>query len=276
MSILVKEMVVPKVLHQIWYNFREWGKCSSPPKDLVAITDQWLQMNPDWDYMLWNEEASIQLLAHFYPNLLEKFLAFKRPIQRADFFRWAAIYHFGGVFIDFDCVPLKPLHQHPKISEKLNRDLLVVPASAWCSNAMIAATPKHTAVAKILTEMKIADPWPFTSHNSVIAVFTTTGPWLVNRALKLFSKDLVHFEENLLLHGPSGGQPSDRPYFVRHLGKGSWGYSKALWTDIAQIIWLVLIIILFIIMIIIFSKHSDTFRKFPTTNNYSVIHHTTE
>lgn len=251
-----------RVIHQIWYNFKEWGMPSVPPEELMAITDQWRKMNPDWHYILWNEANSTQLLATFYPQLLEKFMAFKRPIQRVDFFKWVALYHFGGLFCDFDCVPLRPLSQHPEIykiakrDDKLDKhgqegrmDLLIVPASWWAGNALIFTTPGHPAVNMVIDAMSPLDPWPFRSHNSVIAVFCTTGPWLVNRTLRQCrSQTDLLFDERLLWHVPGGpASTSHAPFFVKHLGHGSWGYGKGLWTDVAQIAWLLIIAILLLL-----------------------------
>jgi len=240
------------VIHQIWYNFREWGKYEGPPKELLEISDRWRTLNPDWIYMLWQEESSLQLLKMFYPKLLAKFLSFRRPIQRVDFFRWVVIYHFGGCFIDFDCIPLKPLSLHPKIGDK---DTLIVPASWWVGNAMILATsPRHPAVAQVIDAMTVDDPWPFVYDKSVLAVFCTTGPLATNRILRQPNNNnhnaKVVFDGGLLWHVPGNRDAPGKDYFVKHLGKGSWGYERALWNDVTTIATILLVAVILVVFIL--------------------------
>src|ERR1700722_2600861 len=96
--------VVPRVLHQIWFNFREgcWGSVEEPPSRYAPLIASWRKFNPEWRHMMWNEHSAEQLMQRFYPNWLDRFRALPEPIQRADFFRWVALYHWGGCYADMD------------------------------------------------------------------------------------------------------------------------------------------------------------------------------
>lgn len=237
---------IPRILHQIWYNFCDWGKEKRPPEKYRRLTHCWLKLNPDWSYILWTESSSIEFLHQFYPLLIKKFLGYKRPIQRVDFFRWVVLYHFGGVFADMDCVPLKPLDQ--LCTHKTN--IVVMPSDGWVTNALIIASAFHPAILKVIHGLPTNDPW-FLSGPSVWAVFQTTGPSAIRRILH--GCDHIFFDDKLLCHTPGTPEQAkefyERGYLAQHLGDGSWDFKRALVADIARI---VVCLLSFIFLVVLF------------------------
>lgn len=250
----------PRVVHQIWYNFREWGKVSKEglPAKYETIRRQWQSQNPGWKFILWNEHSTEAFLNKtFSPAVADKFRSYKLPIQRADFFRWVALYYFGGCYLDTDCTPLQPLdtllNRH-LLKKDNNPHVLVLPDSSWAANAMILATPRHPAVAKLITQMPTELPigarWIGTE--SVARVFFTTGPAAVRS--KLASQTGVIFDPDMMWHVPGqpGPVPPDRPFVAQHKGDGTWNFQTLLAKDIARLVFAILFIVVTLTLVAFF------------------------
>lgn len=92
----------PKILHQTWKSkdllpkFIEWQK-------------MWLDMCPDYKYKFYTDEHLIQVFKNHLPQYLESFKSFAKQIERVDFWRYAILYVYGGVYADMDVFPLKSI-----------------------------------------------------------------------------------------------------------------------------------------------------------------------
>ena len=61
-------------------------------------------------YMLWTLEKAIEFTKQFYPAFLPIFeLDSEYKIVICDFFRYLIMYHFCGLYTDFDFLIIKPL-----------------------------------------------------------------------------------------------------------------------------------------------------------------------
>jgi mannosyltransferase OCH1-like enzyme len=230
--------MLPRVLHQIWYNFGAWGEEQSVPSRYDAQRQSWITHNPEWSIMTWNESLSRDFLKHYYPDWFSKFMAYEQPIQRADFFRWAVLYHYGGVYADMDCRCQKPIESilPPVIGDSL---LMLPDRGSGALNALIIATPKHLAVEHVLSTMPATDASWF-GNKSVIGIFGTTGPSFVKTSVTGLPN--VVFRDGMLIHQPSTKQSSAH-FFVVHDGDGSWNYKPYLVLDILKILTLILLTI---------------------------------
>ena len=75
-----------------------------------ASRQTWLVHNPHCAYVFYDDAASRQLIAQRCPDLLSAYDRLPLPVQKADMFRYAAIYMDGGVYADTDtrcCAPLE-------------------------------------------------------------------------------------------------------------------------------------------------------------------------
>ncbi len=59
-------------------------------------------MNPDYEYILFDDSRVEALLKDQFPQYREIFDSFRFPIQRYDFFRYLAVFHYGGFYFDLD------------------------------------------------------------------------------------------------------------------------------------------------------------------------------
>jgi inositol phosphorylceramide mannosyltransferase catalytic subunit len=59
-------------------------------------------LNPDYEYIFFDNQGVIKFIECEFPQYLDVFQSFKFSIQRYDFFRYLAIYRYGGFYFDLD------------------------------------------------------------------------------------------------------------------------------------------------------------------------------
>lgn len=95
--------IFPKIIHQIWM---VWSKKEMPPEWKKA-QQKWKDLYSDYEYILWGNENSLDLIKKEYPQYLDMYNNFEYPIQRADFIRYCILKLYGGIYADLDIVPEK-------------------------------------------------------------------------------------------------------------------------------------------------------------------------
>ena len=99
-------MKIPRIFHQLWL-----GGFDMPPK-LAAWTADWRRLHPRWELRLWRDSGNDQIaangfeLASRHPKLLA---AACHLSQRSNIWRYDLIDRFGGVYLDTDMEPLRPI-----------------------------------------------------------------------------------------------------------------------------------------------------------------------
>jgi len=59
-------------------------------------------LHPDWEYMFFTDADIERFIDKEFREYRPAFDAFTEPIQRVDFFRYLAVFHFGGFYFDLD------------------------------------------------------------------------------------------------------------------------------------------------------------------------------
>jgi mannosyltransferase OCH1-like enzyme len=59
-------------------------------------------LNPDFEYLFFDNMQVEEFIDSHFPEYRSVFDAFRVPIQRYDFFRYLAVYHLGGFYLDLD------------------------------------------------------------------------------------------------------------------------------------------------------------------------------
>lgn len=87
---------IPKRIIQIWGGEREM-----PLLGRAAAANMRL-LNPDFEYLLFDDERMQGFVDEHFPDYRNVFDSFSRPIHRYDFFRYLAVYELGGFYFDTD------------------------------------------------------------------------------------------------------------------------------------------------------------------------------
>jgi hypothetical protein len=90
------------VQHRIPKRIVQLGKSGQQSlRDRAAMANVKL-LNPDHEYLFFDDERVARFVEQETPLYRETFRSFQFPIQRLDFFRYMAIYRYGGFYFDLD------------------------------------------------------------------------------------------------------------------------------------------------------------------------------
>lgn len=156
-------------------------------------------LNPDFEYLFFDEMRICNFMNAHFPEYKKVFNSFRFPIQKWDFFRYLAVYHFGGFYFDLDFLLYEPLSdlltnscaftfERIGISRYLREEYDM----HWeIGNYAFGAAPGHPFVRAVIENCVKAQahpewadimlesiPWLFRKNAYVIC---TTGPGLVSR-----------------------------------------------------------------------------------------------
>lgn len=124
--------MIPRTLHQVWVG--------GPMPDVFAEwRAQWIAMHPTWEHVLWTDENMPPLRNAETYAAAERLVGRYAGQLRSDIARYEILHAHGGVYVDTDCEPRRPL------DELLGAQVFVgweVPG-VWANNAVIGAVPAH-------------------------------------------------------------------------------------------------------------------------------------
>ena len=79
---------------------------TGPSRDLPllhrAVAANIRLLNPEFEYRFFDNDDVVQFFDREFPEYRKTFDAFKFRIQKYDFFRYLAVYRFGGFYLDLD------------------------------------------------------------------------------------------------------------------------------------------------------------------------------
>lgn len=102
-------MNFPKIVNQIWFDFKNDIKLDEEHKQLMEINKKIVSEN-GFEYVLWNISSATEFIEEHYPFYLSFIKKkWKYEIIKCDFFRYLILYHFGGLYMDLDFILMKPL-----------------------------------------------------------------------------------------------------------------------------------------------------------------------
>ena len=92
--------MIPKKIHQIWIS-------KDPvPSFFQGYMRKLRDMHPAWEYRLWD----LQDISPLLPRVaLDAYAAGMHPALVSDIGRFAVLKEYGGIYLDADCEPVKPL-----------------------------------------------------------------------------------------------------------------------------------------------------------------------
>ena len=99
-------MTIEKIIHQIWITP---SKIVAPvPAKYDKNIESVKKYNPDWQYMLWDENMILELMKA-NTKWLDTYNKFKYLHQKIDFSKYVILYCYGGAYLDIDVEGAKSL-----------------------------------------------------------------------------------------------------------------------------------------------------------------------
>jgi mannosyltransferase OCH1-like enzyme len=188
--------------------------------------------NPSFQHLYFNDDDIETFFKKFYPQYWPTYQKLPVFIQKIDFFRYVAVYHYGGFYFDMDVKSLAP------IDDKLCKHACVFPVDeyifkgfchhvryeSFCKRGApfllgqyaFAAVPKHPFLKLLMdTIHRKLDEYVLNADNTELYVYRSTGPdFVTNMYLDEYARDDVFILDN-----------GKRQYFGnygRHDFFGSW------------------------------------------------------
>lgn len=88
---------IPKRIIQVWgQGERDLSLLSRAAMANVRL------LHPDYEYLFFDDKSIDAFTSKYFPEYRGVFQSFQLPIQRYDFFRYLAVYRFGGFYLDLD------------------------------------------------------------------------------------------------------------------------------------------------------------------------------
>lgn len=170
------------------------------PADRAAAASLRLH-HPGWEYLFFDDTDIEDFVAMEFPEHRATLDDFPHAVQRADFFRYLAIYRLGGFYVDLDVIletsledlrPLAAVFPFEEIS--LNQHLRDAHGIDWeIGNYAFGATPGHPFLEAVIGNCVRAASNPGWNEpmfrgiprwvRPAFSVLNSTGPGLLTRTL---------------------------------------------------------------------------------------------
>jgi len=187
---------IPKRIIHVWGA----GERDLPLLSKAAVANVRL-LNPDFEYFFFDDKRIEDFINEHFLEYQSLFHSFRFPIQRYDFFRYLAVYHFGGFYLDLDVFLASSLSQLLEFGcvfpfEELTMNIFLRQEYGmdWeVGNYAFGAAAGHPFIHAIIKNCVRAQKdleWVQAVMRSIprmlredFYVFNTTGPGLVSRTL---------------------------------------------------------------------------------------------
>jgi len=165
---------IPKI---IWQTYRTHDL----PREARRAQRSWKKQNPDWDYRLCDDAEIESFMDREYGGeLARRFHSLPLGVMKADVWRYAVLYKYGGVYTDVDTTCLIPLASWQMSWETLR--VALENFEHFCQWTIVAAPghPVLRAVLQLIVERKRS----ITNTSHPHFVHECTGPGVWTRAIR--------------------------------------------------------------------------------------------
>jgi len=156
-------------------------------------------LHPDFDYQFFDDAMIVAFLEQYFPQYRADYESFRFRIQKYDFFRYLAVYQFGGFYLDLDVFLAESLHPLLDSSSVFSFEELALSryfeqqfGMDWqIGNYAFGAEPGNPFLAAVIENCLRAkkDPaWSLpmmkgtpSSMQSDFYILNTTGPGMLSR-----------------------------------------------------------------------------------------------
>jgi len=230
--------MIPKIIHQIWFQGEK-----QIPDHLRVYHNGWYNMNPSFEVKLWDEIAIENILLKCDKSIIKLYRSYPYMIQKIDLAKYILLYFHGGIYIDMDMKPLKPISDSfldydiiiskipfnilynivfSFIGHDINRDII--------NNGVIFSIPKHPSILNVIDLCLQNQHTILGSINRALYIYHTTGPICFTNAVRNLDTanpvvrilDHTYFESSDILDIYKGTYKPPVHAIGLHLYESSW------------------------------------------------------
>lgn len=208
-------------------NIIQTWKDHNLPEKYKSLVMNVKKLNPNSKYMFFTDKDIDIFIKNKFPQYYSIFHNFPYTIQKIDFFRYLAIYYYGGVYLDLDILLFKSLNdiidnnkcvfplEFSKSSDKI---LHKQGFYGLIGNYAFYAPKNHPFIKKIIDNIvnKRIDITNSTNDNRKY-VYYTTGPVMVTQSyIDFYFKNLIKIIQ------PFPFKKSQFGNYGKHIKFGTW------------------------------------------------------
>jgi mannosyltransferase OCH1-like enzyme len=198
------------------------------PEPYIRFGQKWKELNPGWTVIDWTEEVISEFfqLKHVFDHMYERDAgrgSIELYVQLADVVGYALVERYGGVYMNCDMEPVRPLPRLPEMawaSYENNEDGRIVNAAIGSPQAN---DPFWKALLEGLPRRYFADPTAEMVETTGPAYLTDFANWNKGK-LYVFPTETfnpIHWKQI-----PEGGDASGREYSSKTIAVHHWGHKK--------------------------------------------------
>lgn len=121
------------------------------PPHLAEHLDRWRELHPGWEVRLWTPETTPRLRNQDLYDNPKTYSPKSNPWQwRSDLARYEILYDIGGVYIDCDLEPLRPVDELVEGVESV----IARECNRFINNAFMGSSPKSRFLADVLRGLR--------------------------------------------------------------------------------------------------------------------------
>jgi mannosyltransferase OCH1-like enzyme len=165
---------IPRITHQIW--LQGWNKLPEKFRGNVHLLEE---KNPEYRHMKWDEHSLRRECAKIGPEVADKFDSFPHLIQKVDLGRLVVLYNYGGISVDTDMKPLRPIDSTPHLDSAecmISKGAFPLNVIGHTNNAVILCRPRHPFLEDAVQTIAAASVKESDYSTKELYIDATTGP----------------------------------------------------------------------------------------------------
>jgi len=99
-------------------NIIQTWKTNDVPAHYKHFVERIKTLNPTYNYMFFDDNAIIEFIKNKMPEYYYPFSKLTTKIQQIDFFRYLAVYYYGGLYLDLDIDTTIPIDNFDQLGDK--------------------------------------------------------------------------------------------------------------------------------------------------------------
>ena len=183
---------IPKIIHQVWI-----GPHVPPKKWMKTFQDEYIRLNPDWSYVLWDEEK-IKSFSMVNRDLYERETTLAGKV---DILRYEILYNFGGIYIDADCQWINQKSFNPLLEQVNEKGFFACREDhRLIGNSVIGSVPGNPVLSFVINT--ISETYHELREKKQWESWIATGPSLFTECVKLLNPTIfpIHYFYPLSWH----------------------------------------------------------------------------
>lgn len=200
---------IPKIIIQTW-------KTNQIPLKYKEHIESVKNINKNFKFLFFTDQDIEKFLKENYPDYYLTYMKLPIKIQKIDFFRYVAVYHYGGFYYDLDMKAMESLDNlvnnevvfpiEQKFGHKCNRPRFKYLCDHHCyemlGNYAFGAIPKNTFLKTLIENIhynidNIIEKYQ-KDRNFIYYVYQTTGPDYISLIYKNYvNKKNITILENI-------------------------------------------------------------------------------